>query len=58
MAFTQGLFAQNQGFIEGTVYEEAENGKRTPIPGVNVYWKIVTEGTVTDANGHYKIPLH
>jgi outer membrane receptor for ferrienterochelin and colicin len=56
LAFTSGAFAQ--GFIEGTVYEEAENGKRTPLPGVNVYWKIVNEGTVTDANGHYKIPLH
>ena len=56
MAFATGAFAQ--GFIEGTVYEEAENGERTPLPGVNVYWKIVNEGTVTDANGHYKIPLH
>ena len=55
-AFVTGSFAQ--GFIEGTVYEEAENGQRTPLPGVNVYWKIVNEGTVTDANGHYKIPLH
>ena len=56
LAFVTGAFAQ--GFIEGTVYEEAENGQRTPLPGVNVYWKIVNEGTVTDANGHYKIPLH
>ena len=55
-AFASGAFAQ--GFIEGTVYEENENGERTPLPGVNVYWKIVNEGTVTDANGHYKIPLH
>ena len=46
-----------QGVIEGTVYEET-NGVRTPLPGVNVYWKIVNEGTVTDANGHYVIPLH
>ena len=55
MAFAMGAFAQ--GFIEGTVYEE-NNGKKTPLPGVNVYWKIVNEGTVTDANGHYKIPIH
>ena len=55
-AFASSMFAQ--GFIEGTVYEQDENGKRTPIPGVNVYWKIVNEGVVTDANGHYKIPLH
>ena len=56
MAFASTAFAQ--GFIEGTVYEQDENGKKTPLPGVNVYWKIVNEGTVTDANGHYKIPLH
>lgn len=47
-----------QQYIEGTVYEESENGDRTPLPGVNVYWKIVNEGTVTDADGHYKIPVH
>ncbi|MCR5139910.1 MAG: TonB-dependent receptor, partial [Bacteroidaceae bacterium] len=28
------------------------------LPGVNVYWKIVNEGVVTDAHGHYKIPIH
>ena len=55
-AFVGGVFAQ--GFIEGTVYEESENGERTPLPGVNVYWKIVNEGVVSDANGHYKIPVH
>ena len=56
MAFATGAFAQ--GFIEGTVYEQNEKGEKTPLPGVNVYWKIVNEGTVTDAHGHYKIPLH
>ncbi len=56
MAFSMGTFAQQ--FIEGTVYEEAENGERMPLPGVNVYWKIVNEGVVTDADGYYKIPLH
>ena len=56
MAFASTAFAQ--GFIEGTVYEQNEKGEKIPLPGVNVYWKIVNEGTVTDANGHYKIPLH
>ncbi len=56
MAFATTAFAQ--GFIEGTVYEQNENGEKTPLPGVNVYWKIVNEGVVTDAHGHYKIPLH
>ena len=45
------------GYIEGTVYEEIE-GKKVALPGVNVYWKIVNEGTVTDADGHYRIPIH
>ncbi|MCR5039651.1 MAG: TonB-dependent receptor [Bacteroidales bacterium] len=56
MAFASTAFAQ--GFIEGTVYEQNEKDEKTPLPGVNVYWKIVNEGVVTDANGHYKIPLH
>ena len=56
MAFATGAFAQ--GFIEGTVYEQNEKGEKTPLPGVNVYWKTVNEGVVTDAHGHYKIPLH
>ena len=56
MAFATSAFAQ--GFIEGTVYEQNEKGEKTPLPGVNVYWKIVNEGVVTDAHGHYKIPLH
>ena len=56
MTFASTAFAQ--GFIEGTVYEENENGEQTPLPGVNVYWKIVNEGVVTDADGHYKIPVH
>ena len=56
MAFATGAFAQ--GFIEGIVYEQNEKGEKTPLPGVNVYWKIVNEGVVTDAHGHYKIPLH
>ena len=56
LAFASSAFAQ--GYIEGTVYEENENGQRTTLPGVNVYWKNVNVGVVTDANGHYKIPLH
>ena len=56
MAFATSAFAQ--GFIEGTVYEQNEKGEKMPLPGVNVYWKTVNEGVVTDAHGHYKIPLH
>ena len=56
LAFVSTTFAQ--GFIEGTVYEQSANGERTPLPGVNVYWKIANVGTVTDEQGHYSIELH
>lgn len=56
VAFASSTFAQ--GFIEGTVYEQNERGEKTPLPGVNVYWKIANVGTVSDENGHYKIELH
>lgn len=64
MVFAKGVSAQHHHHdheghehIEGTVYEEVD-GKKVPLPGVNVYWKIVNEGTVTDANGHYEICVH
>ena len=65
LLFAKGVSAQHHHdhghegheHIEGTVYEEI-NGKKIPLPGVNVYWKIVNEGTVTDANGHYEICVH
>ena len=55
LTFTFSSFAQN--VIEGTVYEEID-GKKQPLPGVNVYWKIANVGTVTDASGHYSIEIH
>ena len=63
MLFAGNIFAQHHHehgencFIEGTVYEEIE-GKKVTLPGVNVYWKNTNEGTVTDADGHYKIHVH
>lgn len=49
--------AIGQNIIEGTVYEEV-NGKKQPLPGANVYWKIANVGTVTDEHGHYSIEIH
>ena len=46
-----------QNYIEGTVYEKV-NGKKQPLPGANVYWKIANVGTVTDEHGHYSIEIH
>ena len=55
LALMTSAFAQN--VIEGTVYEEVD-GKRQPLPGVNVYWKIANVGTVTDEQGHYSLEIH
>lgn len=55
LTFSFSALAQN--IIEGTVYEEV-NGKRQPLPGANVYWKIANVGTVTDEHGHYSIEIH
>lgn len=52
-----GLQAVAQNFVEGTVYEEV-NGKKTPLPGANIYWKTTQNGTVSDSQGHYKLELH
>ena len=55
ITFAFSSFAQN--VIEGTVYENVD-GKKQPLQGVNVYWKIANVGTVTDAQGHYSIEIH
>lgn len=38
-------------YVTGTVHDE----KKQPLPGVTVMWKGMTIGTVTDAQGKYKI---
>ena len=53
--FVSELVAQE--VIEGTVYEMVD-GKKQPLQGVNVYWKIANVGTVTDEQGRYSIELH
>ena len=55
LSFAFSSVAQN--VIEGTVYEEV-NGKKQPLQGANVYWKIANVGTVTDEHGHYSIEIH
>ncbi|MBN2521723.1 MAG: TonB-dependent receptor [Bacteroidales bacterium] len=41
-----------QQTVEGTILSEADG---TSLPGVNVYNKSTTQGTVTDLDGHYSI---
>ena len=46
-----GLQAQT---IKGRVMEETENGE-VALPGANVYWVGTSKGSVSDANGEFKI---
>lgn len=45
---------------EGTVYEKTKDNPRSPLPGVNIYWSGTRKGTVTDAEGKFRIvqPKH
>lgn len=44
--------------VKGTVRGN-DNGKMTPLPGVNVYWLNTTVGTITNENGNFAIsPLN
>ena len=46
-----GLQAQT---IKGRVMEETEDGE-VALPGANVYWVGTSKGSVSDANGEFKI---
>lgn len=49
-AFT--AFSQN---INGFVYEKLKENPRSPLVGVNVFWKGTEKGTTTDQNGEFRI---
>lgn len=40
--------------ISGTVYSH-ENGKTTPLPNANVFWKNSEQGVVADKDGKFSI---
>ncbi len=48
------LLAQAQGTLQGTV-TDAQTG--APLPGVNVFIKGTTIGTITDMEGHYQLDV-
>ncbi len=54
LLFSAATFAQS---VSGTVYELHEHHKH-PLPGVNIFWAGTNHGTVSDANGHFKIENH
>ncbi|HEX6889527.1 MAG TPA: carboxypeptidase-like regulatory domain-containing protein, partial [Chryseolinea sp.] len=47
-----GVLTASSHIVRGVVKDEAGN----PMPGVNVYLKGSTEGTVTDADGRFEFP--
>lgn len=53
LLFFTAISAKGQSTVSGTVIDEAQN----PLPGVNVFVKGTTTGTVTDAEGHYSLSV-
>jgi outer membrane receptor for ferrienterochelin and colicin len=49
-----GPGAQSQT-VQGTVTEQAVDGKKIGLPGVNIFWLGTTNGTFTDENGRFKL---
>ena len=45
-----------QAQIAGRVFENAEQSN-LPLTGVNVYWGDQSGGTVSDANGYFKLDV-
>lgn len=48
-----GAWAQS---VEGIVYGKNSGGERSPLPGATVVWIGSTQGTTTNAQGHFSIP--
>ncbi|MDA3862094.1 MAG: TonB-dependent receptor [Melioribacteraceae bacterium] len=44
--------AQN---LNGIIYENSENGKTTPLPGVNIFWANTQFGTTSDGDGKFSL---
>ena len=52
--FPLSIFSQEK--VEGIIYEENSDTKKTPLLGANVYWLNTEVGTVTDFDGKFSIP--
>ena len=46
------LFSQK---LNGIIYEQSENGKNTPLPGVNIFWANTLIGTASDIKGKFSL---
>lgn len=52
MLFNAEMMAQT---VHGVVTDRDDNGKKSPLPGVNVHWTGSQKGTFTDDKGKYQI---
>lgn len=55
MVAGDSAFAQRSGKLSGAVYEQDADGKKQPLPGVNVYWANTTRGSSTDSQGKFEL---
>jgi outer membrane receptor for ferrienterochelin and colicins len=46
------LFSQK---LNGIIYEQTENGKNIPLPGVNIFWANTIIGTASDIDGKFSL---
>lgn len=51
-----GQLGYSQSKVTGFV-EANDDGRNAPLPGVNVFWKGTTDGTVTNANGQFELEM-
>ncbi len=56
LVFSTYAFAQE--VVKGTVYEKNEEGKLSPLVGVNIIWHGTKFGTTSDIDGHFAIAKH
>lgn len=54
MAVSQFSYSQ---IVTGIVYE-IEQDQKVPLPGANIYWSGTTVGSVSQADGSFKIPVN
>lgn len=57
LALALSLVLSAQGQISGTVYSLDTQGKKEPLPGVNLFWEGSETGTVSDSEGRYEIEV-
>lgn len=59
LAVVSMAFQSHAQSISGKVYEQSSGkAEKTALPGAGVFWAGTTEGTTTDAEGHFSIALN